>query len=263
MGLVGDRLREARLKRRLSISECSKRTHVSARYLDAMEAEHWIELPSESHRIGFLRLYGQFLGIPIDDLLQTYNQSKIKEFQPSVPQKDPVHTPPPHLDHSLTHKPELIPTESHSKAKPKLGTPLASKHVLLLATILFVMVWGGYHLFNNEGSVRTMDHLSRSFSKQIRLDTPKPIQAEYRIRILAKANTWLRVTDHEKLLFEGILTMGTEKSWVSTVPLKARFANPQAVSVFCNETPLVLPNQAPSSGVIDIDIPASSRPPQD
>ena len=72
---VGELLRQGRLRQRLSIAECAKRTHIAVRYIEALEEEKWADLPSESHRLGFLRLYLRFLGVPAEEALAQYHRS--------------------------------------------------------------------------------------------------------------------------------------------------------------------------------------------
>ena len=69
---AGELLRQGRLRQRLSIVECAKRTHIATRYLEALEEEKWSILPSESHRLGFLKLYSRFLGVPTEEVLTLY-----------------------------------------------------------------------------------------------------------------------------------------------------------------------------------------------
>src|SRR3981081_1846326 len=71
---AGELLKQGRLRQRLSIAECAKRTHISSQYLEALEDERWETLPSESHRLGFLRSYSRFLGVSADDVLNLYRQ---------------------------------------------------------------------------------------------------------------------------------------------------------------------------------------------
>src|SRR5258706_10332721 len=87
---IGETLREGRLHQRLSIAECAKRTHISSRYLEALEEERWTELPSESHRTGFLKLYARFLGVYTDGMVQSYRQA-----QQGPPVEKPVVVPKP------------------------------------------------------------------------------------------------------------------------------------------------------------------------
>src|SRR5438034_8161529 len=75
---VGELLKQGRLRQRLSIAECAKRTHIAVRYLEALEEEQWNVLPSESHRLGFLKLYARFLGVAADEALGLYQQKAVK-----------------------------------------------------------------------------------------------------------------------------------------------------------------------------------------
>src|SRR5258706_15809628 len=71
---AGELLKQGRLRQRLSIAECAKRTHIAQRYIEALEEERWEILPSESHRQGFLKLYSRFLGVPAEEVLELYRQ---------------------------------------------------------------------------------------------------------------------------------------------------------------------------------------------
>jgi len=60
---IGNTLREARLRRGLDIAECEIGTKIRAKYLRAMEDEHFDLLPSPAYVRGFLRTYAQYLGL--------------------------------------------------------------------------------------------------------------------------------------------------------------------------------------------------------
>ncbi|HWH13929.1 MAG TPA: helix-turn-helix domain-containing protein, partial [Miltoncostaeaceae bacterium] len=60
---IGNTLREARLRRGLDIAECEAGTKIRAKYLRAMEDEHFDLLPSPAYVRGFLRTYAQYLGL--------------------------------------------------------------------------------------------------------------------------------------------------------------------------------------------------------
>src|SRR5688572_6399942 len=72
---VGELLKQGRLRQRLSVSECAKRTHIAPRFIEALEDEKWSILPSESHRLGFLKLYSRFLGVSADEVLNLYREA--------------------------------------------------------------------------------------------------------------------------------------------------------------------------------------------
>ncbi len=60
---IGNTLREARLRRGLDVTECELGTKIRAKYLRAMEEEHFDLLPSPAYVRGFLRTYADYLGL--------------------------------------------------------------------------------------------------------------------------------------------------------------------------------------------------------
>ncbi len=66
---IGTRLREAREKRQLSLQQASENTKVRAHYLQALENDDLTAMPSAAQARGFLRIYAEFLGLQISDLV--------------------------------------------------------------------------------------------------------------------------------------------------------------------------------------------------
>lgn len=62
-------LKKAREIRKLNIAQVEKATRIRAFYINAMEADKFDELPSPVQARGFLRAYGEFLALDVDDLL--------------------------------------------------------------------------------------------------------------------------------------------------------------------------------------------------
>lgn len=60
---IGNTLREARLRRGLTVAECEVGTKVRAKYLRAIEEEHFDLLPSPAYVRGFLTTYADYLGL--------------------------------------------------------------------------------------------------------------------------------------------------------------------------------------------------------
>jgi cytoskeletal protein RodZ len=63
MDSVGETLRQARLKRGLTFEQVAERCRISARFLEALEAEDWEKLPGRFFARAFLRQYASFLGV--------------------------------------------------------------------------------------------------------------------------------------------------------------------------------------------------------
>jgi len=66
---IGDTLRSTRERRGLSIAEVAQETRISARFLEALEAEQFEELPAPVYVRGFIRSYANYLRIEPQPLL--------------------------------------------------------------------------------------------------------------------------------------------------------------------------------------------------
>jgi len=64
---TGKLLKAARKKKGLTIQEAARETRIRDRYLEAIEAGNWDELPSKAQISGFLRNYSAFLELNLDD----------------------------------------------------------------------------------------------------------------------------------------------------------------------------------------------------
>jgi cytoskeleton protein RodZ len=66
---VGQQLQQARLQRGLTLEQAAKETHIRERFLQALEADDLVSLPSPVQARGFMRLYAGLLGLNPDALL--------------------------------------------------------------------------------------------------------------------------------------------------------------------------------------------------
>jgi len=106
---IGDQLRKARVERHLTIDQAANATRIRARYLQALENGEVDALPSKVQAKGFLRLYANFLEIPVQPLLDTWDGKA-----PSIV-KTPEPEPP-------------IESRSQSAIPDRGSTPEKSKH---------------------------------------------------------------------------------------------------------------------------------------
>ena len=68
---TGEKLRDARLARGLSLEQISESLHIRASYLQALEENSLEKIPSRTQARGFIRSYGKYLELDMDDLLET------------------------------------------------------------------------------------------------------------------------------------------------------------------------------------------------
>ena len=74
---LGEQLKNARLERKFTLDQVSQATHIKVRYLEALENDQREVLPSDAQGKGFLRLYADYLGLPVLPLLATWGRNKL------------------------------------------------------------------------------------------------------------------------------------------------------------------------------------------
>lgn len=69
---LGEKLRQAREERGISISEVAEQTRISSLYLDSIENDNYKPLPGGIFNKGFVKSYAKFIGIDEHEALQDY-----------------------------------------------------------------------------------------------------------------------------------------------------------------------------------------------
>lgn len=72
MGEFGDKFRNAREKKELSLDDVSNVTKIGSRMLQAIEEEHFDQLPGGVFNKGFIRAYAKHLGLNSEDAITDY-----------------------------------------------------------------------------------------------------------------------------------------------------------------------------------------------
>lgn len=84
MSDIGNSLREARIRRGLTIKDVEDVTKIRSKYLEALEENDYEVLPGSTYAKAFLRTYASFLKLDADELLQDYRD------RPEVRREDSV-----------------------------------------------------------------------------------------------------------------------------------------------------------------------------
>lgn len=87
---IGQALKDARRRVGMEIAEAEDRTKIRARYLRALEAEDWEALPAPAYVRGFLRTYGQMLGLDGEMLADQFRRRHEEPAAAANPAAEPV-----------------------------------------------------------------------------------------------------------------------------------------------------------------------------
>jgi cytoskeletal protein RodZ len=76
---LGEKLITAREGKGLSLDDAGKDTKITIKYLEALEKEDFSGFPGEAYITGFLRNYGAYLDLDVQELIALYYALKIQE----------------------------------------------------------------------------------------------------------------------------------------------------------------------------------------
>jgi cytoskeleton protein RodZ len=133
--------------RGVTIEEISAATRISTRFLEALESEHWEELPGGVFNRGFIRSVARFLGLDEDALVAEYA-----------------------LETKNRPGPRIIELETPSAMPRNWRTPIAAAVALVLILI------GAWFVYSHFGS-RIAAGLHRRSSVPATNSAPPPASA--------------------------------------------------------------------------------------
>ncbi|MCA1950660.1 MAG: helix-turn-helix domain-containing protein, partial [Treponema sp.] len=93
MESIGEKLRSAREAKGITFDQIYRDTNIPKKYLEALEAEDFAQFPGDTYLLGFMRSYGDYLGLDTKELVAMYKAIQIQE-QP-VPMEQLLRDPKP------------------------------------------------------------------------------------------------------------------------------------------------------------------------
>ncbi|WP_114313357.1 RodZ domain-containing protein [Thermus caldifontis] len=265
---LGERLRRAREEKGLSLKEAAERLALKTKVLEALEACRFADLPEPALARGYLRRYALLLGLDPEPLLALYPATPTPSLPPPPASRRPwpwplllalvllgvlgygaylLLRPTPVQTVSLPPEPPPKSPERFSlevASEPPgarvyldgfyLGqTPLKSPPLEGGRRVIRLEL-PGYEPFQEEVVLdqnRALRYrLSPKPQEAQAVPAPSPTAPSGRLVLRLEGRSWLRVTQGDKRLYEGIPEVGAELSF--DLPVEVRSGNPGAVRVF-------------------------------
>ncbi len=215
---IGKLLRETREMKKLSLADVVRDTKISVKYLQALEEENYKNFPAEVYLIGFLNSYSKYLGLDADGLLREYRQTHEKG-------KEPINK----LQKNLF--------ESTDKGKKKLYQKKASIALIIILVVIGLLF--SFFLKKVQMGVDRKNFPGKDIY-QIGPSVQRKSQIVEKIYLEAKGKTttWIRITGDGKLIYEGLIKDGEEKTWEAKENFKLRIGNIYGLEVKFNGEPV-------------------------
>lgn len=218
---LGEKLRQAREERGISITEVAEQTRISPHYLEFIENDDYRTLPGGIFNKGFVKSYAKYVGIDEQEALQDY--SKLISSQNSEVAEEPK-----------TYRPEVLTDDRSSSSM--LPT------IIFAVIILGLMTWGILELVkyiqNNPAALTTTANTNtaaansnsattnstNSNSATTNSNTAAPLPATNEIKVEFKTTEKVSVeatVDGKKASKE--VTPETPETYTATQSLKLRY----------------------------------------
>ncbi len=197
MGTVGKYLQDARVARGIDLREAAQQTRISPRYLKALEAEDFSQLPGEVFVKGFLKSYGKFLQLPESEIMERYAQIQQKNTSaappaPAVPAATTVA--------EVHHVPSKFPLEP----------------MLWVAGIVVVLVLFLFSAFPRRQHVKETQEGSLTSAGSGELSSfpvPTAMPEKLYLKVVALEDTWLLIRTDTSPEKKAMLIKGESLIW--------------------------------------------------
>ena len=190
---VGDRLRAAREKKKISLDDIATQTRIPLRHLQNLEAGDWAALPAPTYTIGFAKSYASAVGLDRteigDDLRaemggQRYEASNAEVFEPVDP----------------------------ARTMPKWLVFAAIGGIIL---VVLVMTWLNNRALEPDASTSPVEATATVPTQESAASAQAPQQqqaapatATGAVVLTATEPAWIQITDQGRTLFSGELAAG-------------------------------------------------------
>lgn len=260
---VGQVLRDAREQLGLSLITCEEATRIRRKYLEALEEGRVVDLPGEVYVKGFLRTYGNYLGLDGAALVDQYKGTLRADARRQAADGGTAHA---------------VPEEGENRPPSPVRRPVARPGALQLIVRRLVVgsivlaaaaaiVYGGWRV-GQQVSMKTDPDTEEPTPSSDQTPPPQPqpdpkqddpppppkppepakvlmaapvgdsiswtVPAQrVEIKLEMDGRVWMSVQGEGKVLFEGVVEPGTVKEFSSPGTLRVRvgYADPVSVTV--------------------------------
>jgi len=194
---VGERLREAREKKGVSLDEVARQTRIPVRHLEHIERGEWEAMPAATYSVGFARSYGNAVGLDGAALGAEVRQEL-----------------------GLSRAPASGPAAFYEPADPARVPP---RWIAVVAVVVAILLVGGYLLWRSsavgdgtpadiaaaESGAPPAAAPAGPVPSRAAQATPAPV-AGGPVALTATEDVWLRIDEpgQAKALFQGTLKAG-------------------------------------------------------
>lgn len=208
---VGQRLRAAREKRKLSLEDVAAQTRIPHRHLESIENARWDDLPAPTYTVGFAKSYASAVGLD-----RTEIGDQLREEMGG--------------QRFASNQAEVLEPADPARTMPKW---LVIGAILAVILLVVVMSWLSRRSLQQDDNTAPASAPATAPANRPAPQAAAPATAAQGAVVLtAVAPAWIQVTDQGKSLFQGELQPGQSFTvpQTATAPL-LKAGKPEALKV--------------------------------
>ncbi|PYS99184.1 MAG: hypothetical protein DMF63_14045 [Acidobacteria bacterium] len=243
---LGEKLREAREERGISISEVAEQTRISPMYIESIEKDNYKPLPGGIFNKGFVKSYAKYVGIDEQEALQDYARL-VAQNEEAVDDSNP------------RYRPEVLTDDARSSSSI-VPTVVFAGIILALMTggILFVVNYIKNQPPATSGVSNTSNSNNNTTANTVALETnsnSQPIGDQIRVefKVLAEKVSVASTVDGTQASDD--ISPETPKTYTAQQTIKLRYYRGFAdkVQIMLNGKQIT-PPPPPARGNIEFEI---------
>jgi cytoskeletal protein RodZ len=278
VGQFGDKFRKAREAKNISLDDVSNVTKISSRMLQAIEQEHFDQLPGGVFNKGFIRAYAKHLGLNDEDAVTDYlaclRQAQVDAHEVWDPAPQPVSAPAerrpiaPYRKPTLRVQPagefdelpdlqlpraeDVHPPKKEFLSDRRSGTPWSIVAVTAVILVLAIILWARH-------SLGARPHAASSPPKPVPTAQSAPVRATaVTAANPAPAKPTSAKSSPAKISPTNSSTNATATATQSRPPQPAPSTSPTITANFVATTPVKPPSASPGKDVIPRTLPLAT-----
>lgn len=221
MAGFGEKLRNTREKKGISLELIEEETKIRKMYLEALEEEAFTMLPPRVYAVGFVKRYAHFLGLDVEELTREFKE----------------------LAYGAGEEEEQQVFRQSTKRSPMLNR-IPVKNLFLAAAFLLVAIWAGSILIDYIGNGMNKHEISKTPQINEKKNNPpqktpaktppisKTLDMVVKVKSGQKCWVLVRVDGEEKL--QGILNSDQQQSFSAQDTIYIKVGNAAAIDIIVN-----------------------------
>ena len=184
---AGQRLREAREARKLSIEDIAAQTRIPTRHLASLESGEWDKLPAPTYSIGFAKNYATAVGLDRNEIGEQL-RTEMGGSRPAA----------------MAH-PEIYEAADPARTMPK---GLVFGAIAVLVVVVLGLAWVNDRSLAPDEPVAEAANVAAPVENSVAPAPPPPAAAAGPVVLTATDAVWLQVKDGATVLKQGELAAG-------------------------------------------------------